>query len=173
MRRTLTILILTTLSMLSVAEAADHYTKYKGDKRLGAATEEAALVYVFRPSMMGGAIKTWTFVDDELLGVTRGKGYTFGHVPAGTHVVWSKAENTSAMEVTLEAGETYYFQNVPVPGFGKARVKLIQIDEQDAKKFLKKCSFCEPTDEGRQRAVEIATNRLDRAMEKAEKRKAK
>ena len=35
MRRTLTILILTTLSMLSAAEAADHYTKYKGDKRLG------------------------------------------------------------------------------------------------------------------------------------------
>jgi hypothetical protein len=58
-------------------------------------------------------------------------------------------------------------------GFGKARVKLVQVTEEEAEKFFRKCSYCEPTDEGWTRGAEIAANRVDNAAESAEKRAAK
>ena len=58
-------------------------------------------------------------------------------------------------------------------GVGKARVKMTRIDEAETEKYLKKCSYCEPTDEGRQRAAEIAANRVERAEKSAEKKKKK
>ena len=159
------------ISSLVAVNAADHYTKHKGDKRRGEPTGDKALVYVFRPATMGAAIKTWAFADDQLIGVSKAKGYYFALVPAGQHVFWSKAENTSALEVEVEGGETYYFKQSIKMGFNKARVKMIQITEAEAEKYFGKCSYCEPTEEGSRRAIEIAANRMDRAEKKAEKRK--
>jgi hypothetical protein len=164
-----TILILFSLT---AAVAGEFYVKHKGDKRRSEPTDEKALVYVFRPASVGAAIKTWTFADDQLIGLSKAKGYYFALVPAGTHVFWSKAENTSALELEVEGGETYYFKTGIRMGFGKARVKLVQISEEEANKLFDKCSYCEPTEEGRSRAAEIVANRRDKAEEKAEKRKA-
>lgn len=169
MRRFVAILVLLAAAV-SLGHAADLFTKHKGDKRQGEPTAESALVYVFRPASMGAAIKTWTFADDQLLGVTRAKGYVFGLVPPGRRLFWSKAENTSAFELDVEAGKTYYLKTAIRPGLAKARVKLVRISEKEARKHLRKCSYCEPTAEGRARAAEIAANRLERAMEKAAKR---
>jgi len=155
------------LSAITTAQAGEYYVKHKGDKREGAPTETEALVYVFRPATVGGAIKTWAFADDQLLGVSKSHGYYYELVPPGKHVIWAKAENTSGLDVELQAGQTYYFKAAIKMGFGKARVKLIQIDEAEAQKYLKKCSYTEPTDEGRLRAAEIAANRLDRAAANA------
>ena len=58
-------------------------------------------------------------------------------------------------------------------GVGKARVKMVQIDAAAAEKFFDKCGYVEPTEEGRQRAAEIAANRQDRAIASAEKKKKK
>ncbi len=140
--------IIAVLSALATTQAGEFYTKHKGDKRRAEPAADMALVYVFRPASMGAAIKTWTFADDQLIGVSRAKGYYFEQVPAGKHVIWSKAENTSAMELELEAGETYYFKTAIRLGLGKARVALVQIDPIQAEKFFKKCSYCEPTGEG-------------------------
>ncbi len=172
MRKYMIAMFVAVLAVLSAAEAAEYYTKHKGDRRKGEPTEEMALVYVFRPAVVAYAIKTWTFADEQLIGVSKPKGYYFALVPPGKRIIWSKAENTSAIELELEAGETYYFQTMIRMGFGKARVKLEQVDETRAEKFFKKCSYCEPTDEGRARALEIIANRLDRAGNKAAERKA-
>ena len=123
--------------------------------------------------MVGAAIKTWAFADDQFIGVSKSKGYYYALVSAGKHTFWSKAENTSGVEVEVHAGETYYFKTAIRPGLGKARVKMTQIDEAEAKKYLGKCSYCEPTEEGRQRAAEIAANRMERAEKSAEKKKKK
>ncbi len=56
-------------------------------------------------------------------------------------------------------------------GFGKARVKIQQIDEVEAEKYFKKCSFVEITEEGKLRGAEIAANRLERAHKKIEEQK--
>jgi len=171
--RKLIVIGIVTLLTVTTAFTAEYYTKFKGDNRRGEVTDATALVYVFRPAMVGGAIKTWTFADDQFIGVSKSKGYFFAQVPTGKHLMWSKAENTSGIEVELEGGQSYYFKNTIKMGFNKARVKLIQITEQDAEAFFAKCAYCEPTDEGRQRATEIATNRMDNAQRNAEKRMAK
>ena len=172
MRKYMIAMFIAMFAVLSVAEAAEYYKKHKGDRRRGKPTEEMALVYVFRPAAIAYAIKTWTFADEQLIGVSKPKGYYFALVPPGKRIIWSKAENTSAIELEIEAGETYYFQTHIKMGFGKARVKLEQIDEARAEKFFGKCSYCEPTDEGRARALEIVANRLDRAGNKVADQKA-
>jgi hypothetical protein len=171
--KTLGMLLVIAMAALTVAQAADMYTKHKGDKRRGEATDDMALVYFFRPATMGAAIKTWGFVDDQLVGVSKAKGYYFAPVPAGKHIVWSKAENTSAVEVDLKAGETYYFKQGIRMGFNKARVETMQIDATEAEKYFKKCSFCEVSEEGRTRGAEIAANRMERAEKNVEKKAAK
>jgi hypothetical protein len=157
--------------LTAAAQAGEFYVKHKGDKRQAEPTDEMALVYVFRPAAVGAAIKTWSFADDQFIGVSRAKGYYYALVSPGKRTLWAKAENTSGVEVDVEPGEIYYFKTAIRPGLGKARVKMTQIDEAEAQKYFGKCSYCEPTDEGRQRAGEIAANRLDRAEKSAAKKK--
>lgn len=174
MRKWILVLTVILVATSSMADAAEYFTKDKTNKARGEPTEDMALVYVFRPASAGAAIKTWAFADDQFLGVSRARGYYFALVPEGKHVFWAKAENTSGLEVEVKAGETYYFQTAIRMGFNKARVKMIQIDDQaEVEKFFDKCGYVVPTEEGKQRAAEIAANRQDRAITSAEKRKAK
>ena len=52
----------------------------------------------------------------------------------------------------------------------RRRCLMVHRSEEEAEKFFNKCSYCEPTDEGKARAAEIVASRMDRAKEKAEKR---
>jgi len=164
----------TTISILLLATtltvAGEYYVKHKDDDRRGEPTSDTGLVYVFRPAMLGAAVKTWTFADGELIGLSKAKGYYFASVPAGRRVIWSKAENTSALEVEIEGGQTYYFKTAIKMGFGKARVKLVQLTAEEAEKLFTKCAYCEPTEEGRQRGAEIAAELKEVAEDKAVKR---
>lgn len=171
--RKLMLILTAVLVVATAAQAGEYYTKDKTADKRGEPTEDMALVYVFRPATVGAAIKTWAFADDQFLGVSKARGYYFDLVPPGKHVFWAKAENTSGVEVEVEAGQTYYFKTAIRMGLGKARVKMTQIDEGTAEGFFKKCAFVEPTEEGRQRAAEIAANRQDRAISSAEKKKEK
>jgi len=160
--------VLATFIVCGTFHAAEYYTKHdKSDQRRGEVQEGHALVYVFRPATMGAAIKTWAFVDDDLLMVSKPKAYSFGQVPAGKRLFWTKSENTSVMELEVEAGETYYFKVKIKVGLAKARAKILQIDEAEAQKYFQKCSYVEPSEEGLARAVEIVANRKHRAVNKA------
>jgi len=152
--------------LAATVQAAEYYTKHSGDNRRGEPQEGHALVYVFRPATMGAAIKTWAFVDDDLMMVSKPKAYSFAHVTPGKHLFWTKSENTSAMQLEVEAGKTYYLQVKIKMGFGKARAKILQIDEAEAQKYFEKCSYVEATEEGLARAVEIVANRKQRAENK-------
>jgi len=166
--RTVTLCLLATLVAATAVQSAEYYNKHeKSDQRRGEPQEGHALVYVFRPAMMGAAIKTWAFADADLMMVSKPKAYSFAQVPAGTRLFWTKSENTSAFELDVEAGETYYLQVKIKMGIGKARAKLLQIDEAEAQKYFQKCSYVEPTEEGLARAVEIVANRKHRAENKA------
>ena len=173
MRKVIIVAGIAVLLLATIVQAAEYYTKHKDDHRRVEPAEGMALIYVFRPAVVGAAIKTWTFVDDQVIGVSKPKGYYFAQVEPGTRIVWAKAENTSALEVDLEAGKTYFFKTGIRLGLGKARVSLDQIAESSAEKYFGKCSYCELTDSGRARGAEIAANRMDRAENKVEKQKSK
>jgi len=162
------VLVLAILCTASAATAADYYTKFdKSDQRRGEPEEGHALVYVFRPATVGYAIKTWAFADDDLMMVSKPKAYSFAQVPAGTRLFWTKSENTSVLEMEVEAGRTYYLKVKIKMGLAKARAKILEIDEATAQKFFQKCSYVEPSDEGLTRAAEIVANRKHRAVNKA------
>jgi hypothetical protein len=174
MKKMILTLAVFTLLAGPLTFAGDLFTKHKkSESTFGESAEDTALVYVIRPSTMGAAVKTWSFVDDELIGVTRGRGYAFAHVTPGERLFWSKAENTDALTVTVEAGKTYYFKQQIMMGIGKARAKLVPIDEATAAKMLRKCGWAEPTDAGRVRGAEIVVNRLEKAQRSAAKRQSK
>ena len=94
-------------------------------------------------------------------------------VPAGTHVFWSKAENTSALELEVKAGETYYLKQHVKMGGMKARVKVELISEQEGQEAIAKSKYTQLTAEGQARAAEIAAEKYQVAVEKAAERKAK
>jgi hypothetical protein len=94
-------------------------------------------------------------------------------VPAGRHVFWSKAENTSALELVVEAGATYYLKLKMKPGFNMPRAKLSVVDRADAEEHLESCARVTATGEGQARAAEIVAHRLDRAERKAARRGAR
>ena len=166
--RTVITCLLVTILVAATVQAAEYYTKYdKSDQRRGEPQEGHALVYVFRPATMGYAIKTWAFADDDLMMVSKPKAYSFAQVPAGKRLFWTKSENTSAIELDVEAGQAYYLKVKIKMGLGKARAKVLQIDEAEAQKYFQKCSYVEASEEGLARAVEIVANRKHRAVNKA------
>lgn len=121
------------------AEDEDAYVVFTKDHPLAEPEPERALVYVVRPTSIGAAIKSFFFMDDEVLGVNRGSSYFFAPVPPGKHVFWSKSENVDALEIQVEAGKTYYIQqHVQMGGF-RARTKLELLGEAAGKEALGKC----------------------------------
>jgi len=168
--RAIMVFMLAALIPCIAVFAAEYYNKFdKSDQRRGAPDEGHALVYVFRPATVGAAVKTWAFADNTLMMVSKPRAYSFAQVPAGKRLFWTKSENTSALELEVEAGKTYYFKVRIKMGLVKARARILQVDEKEAQDYFEKCSYVEPTEEGLTQAVEIVANRKDRAVNKAAK----
>lgn len=100
--------------------------------------EGHALVYVIRSSRMGSKVQTKLGVDGAWGGVNRARNYFTLDLPPGEHYFCSKAENTSVMALSVEAGRTYYVEQKIKMGFMKARNKLEPISEALAKEKLAK-----------------------------------
>ena len=161
MVRFLAIAVVIVAFTLSPAFGGSYFVKHTGvDGPAAAPSEGSALVYWVRPSAYGGAIKSWAFVDGEVVGVTKANGYFFADVPAGNHIFWSKAENVSMTELDIVAGHTYYFEHDIRMGDVKAQVKQTVLTEQQGKDALAECEYYEITEAGRQRGAEIIANRF-------------
>jgi len=154
---------------VSLAEDEDFAVREKAVVRPEVLPDKA-LIYIVRPSSAGTAIRMWAFADDSVLGLTRGDTYAFAYVEPGEHLFWSRAENVSALNKSVEAGKTYYLkQNVRMGGL-KARVKLETLDESEGQEMLAKCGHHSTlTEAGKARAAEIAAEKLEVAKEKAAK----
>jgi hypothetical protein len=117
----------------------DSYVVFTKDHPLPEPEPGRALIFVVRPTSLGAAIKSFFFMDDEVLGVNRGSSYFFAQVPPGQHVFWSKSENVDALELQVEAGKIYYIQqHVQMGGF-RARTRLEVLAEAAGKEALAKC----------------------------------
>lgn len=117
----------------------DEYVVFTDDHPLGEVKPDQALLYVVRPTSIGYAIKSFFFIDDTIVGVNRGSSYFYIDVTPGKHVLWSKSENTDALEATFEAGGTYYVQQQVQMGGFRARTKLLMLGDEEGKAALAKC----------------------------------
>ncbi len=137
------------------------------EKKMPAAPPDKALVYILRPSWYEFTVHTWAFVDERFVGVTKGKNYTFALVDPGEHVFWAKAENVSALRMTVEGGKTYFLKQRIFPGVMRARMKLTVIDEANAQRALEKCEYVTPTEKANTWGQGMSEKRYAKAKKKA------
>lgn len=113
-----------------------------------AVPEDKALVYVYRPSSAGFAVRMEVTCDGQSLGSTKGKRFIYALLDPGKHTIKSKAENTATLDVDLEAGKTYYIHQRVKMGALMARTELeLVTNESEARKKLNSCKLSGDTEE--------------------------
>ena len=100
-----------------------------------------ALVYLFRATSFGGAVKFKVTCDDKFVGSTSGMRYVYTIQEPGKHVFISQAENKEELQIVLEANKTYYIEQVVKMGIVMARNKLVVNDQLSGKQKLSKCKL--------------------------------
>jgi hypothetical protein len=100
-----------------------------------------AIVYVVRPSGVGGLVRFNVFVDDQEaaseMGHTRASQYIYFNVTPGTHKIFSKAENWADTQITANGGDIIYIQQEPSMGVIMARNSVSKIDDVQGKYQVK------------------------------------
>jgi hypothetical protein len=92
-----------------------------------------AIVYVVRPSPMGGLVRFNVFLDDQEaqseMGHTRASQYIYFNVTPGDHKVYSKAENWAESLVAVKAGDVIFIEQQLSMGIIMARNSLLRLEE--------------------------------------------
>jgi hypothetical protein len=104
-----------------------------------------AIVYVVRPSGLGGLIRFNVFVDDQEaaseVGYTRSSQYIYFNLVPGEHKIYSKAENWAEALVKAEAGDIIFIQQEPSMGIIMARNNIFKLEDYQGKYHVKKLSI--------------------------------
>lgn len=99
------------------------------------------MIYVVRPSGLGGLIRFNVFVDDQEaaseMGYTRSSQYIYFQVAPGNHLIYSKAENWAEAQVNVKAGEIVFIEQEPTMGVFMARNVITQIKDYQGKYHVK------------------------------------
>ena len=102
---------------------------------------DKAIVYVVRPSSLGGLVRFNVFLDDEQpaseMGFTRGSQYIHFNVTPGKHRLYSKAETAAEIEIDAKAGDIFFIQQEPSIGIIMARNNLMKLEELPGKYHVK------------------------------------
>lgn len=100
-----------------------------------------AIVYVVRPSGMGGLIRFNVFVDDQEanseVGYTRSSQYIYFNLQPGSHKIYSKAENWAELQVNASAGDIIFIQQEPAMGIVMARNNIFKLEDYQGKYHVK------------------------------------
>lgn len=100
-----------------------------------------AIVYVVRPSPLGGLIRFNVFVDDQEaqseMGYTKSSQYIYFNVSPGEHKIYSKAENWAEINVSANANDIIFIQQEPAVGFIMARNNLLKLEDYQGKYHVK------------------------------------
>jgi len=167
----LTLACLTALALVALPatakkqrddDADGKMIEFSKDDARGELLPDKALVYVMRPASIGVLVKTWAFIDDEVLGANKASSYFFVHVDPGKRTFWSKMENVDAVGLELEPGKAYFLQQHLRMGWTKARTKIEVLDEGKGEKVLARCKKrATLTEVGQTRGAELVVESRD------------
>ena len=136
-----TILLQSCSSLPSPQEMAAEIKDYKLPQQ---PQEHNTLVYVVRPSSLGGLIRFNVFLDgrddEDEMGFNRGSQYIYFFVKPGKHIISSKAENWDTIKIKAKRGDVVYIQQSTEMGFIMARNTLNQLSETIGKYHIKNTS---------------------------------
>lgn len=100
-----------------------------------------AIVYVVRPSGLGGLIRFNVFVDDQEadseVGYTRSSQYIYFNLAPGKHKIYSKAENWAELQVEADANDIIFIQQEPSMGIIMARNNIFRLEDYQGKYHVK------------------------------------
>lgn len=92
-----------------------------------------AIVYIVRPSGLGGLVRFNIYVDDHEakseMGFNRGSQYIYFTVTPGEHKIYSLAENWAEINITAKENEVIFLQQDPSFGILFAQNNLLKIEE--------------------------------------------
>jgi hypothetical protein len=69
---------------------------------------DQASIYIFRPELWEGHIKTPVKLNDRPVGSTTAKTFLYQSVPAGDYRITAQADNIALLNIRVEAGKIYY-----------------------------------------------------------------
>ncbi len=99
------------------------------------------MIYVVRPSPLGGLVRFNVFFNDQdegsEMGYTRASQYIYFSVPPGRHRIYSKAENWAELDVTVREGEVVFVQQETTLGIIMARNMLSPLDDTQGRYYVK------------------------------------
>jgi hypothetical protein len=100
-----------------------------------------ALVYVVRPSSVGGLIRFNVFLNDQEapseMGFTRGSQYIYFNVNPGDQKIFSKAENWAEAQFSVKAGDIVFVQQEAAMGIIMARNNLLRLEDVPGRYHVK------------------------------------
>ncbi len=102
---------------------------------------DKAAIYVYRNASIGGGVKMPVFIDGTKIGFNVSKTYLYKEVEPGTYLIVGKAENTSELELTAEAGKNYFIWQQVRMGVMKARTTIHLVDEIKGKAGVMECEL--------------------------------
>lgn len=91
--------------------------------------EDTASLYIYRNEDFGGAIPMTVIVNNRIIGQTIARTYFRLNLAPGLYRVESVAENTSALDIVLEAGRNQFIWQEARTGTWMAGSRLQQVDE--------------------------------------------
>lgn len=136
------ILIIGLIGMLSACGSAKLLPADVSNRAIALEkVEDKALVYVYRTSMLGGAVAMHVDLDDVRLTTLYPKNFYLCLLDPGEYVFTGNAENKDKITVTVEAGKSYYIEIVPRMGIVMARCEMKPVDVVEGQEKVGKCKL--------------------------------
>ena len=138
----LLVMLLAALSACATLPSPEEMKASVKDYQLPKLPEDGkAIVYMVRPSALGGIVRFNVFVNDKQadseMGYTRGNQYIYFNLEPGDHTILSKAENWAETKVSANAGDIIFIQQNPSMGIIMARNSLTIPPEYEGKYQVK------------------------------------
>ncbi len=136
------ILIIGLIGMLSACGSAKLLPADVSNRAIALEkVEDKALVYVYRTSMLGGAVAMHVDLDDVRLTTLYPKNFYLCLLDPGEYVFTGNAENKDKITVAVEAGKSYYIEIVPRMGIVMARCEMKPVDAAEGQEKVGKCKL--------------------------------
>jgi hypothetical protein len=98
-------------------------------------------LYIYRNETFGAAIKMPLLLDGTSVGDTGPHTYVFKTISAGDHIITSKGEKDTTLEVNAGAGKTYFVWQEMKMGAFAARSALHLVDQPTGEKAVLSCKL--------------------------------
>jgi len=105
-------------------------------------SQDVAGLYIYRNSIVGGALKKTLYIDGEIIGESAPMTYFYWDIQPGRHVLSTESEfSDNSFSLDVEGGKNYYVHHYIKLGVfvGGANLKLVS--EEEGKKGVLECKL--------------------------------